>query len=64
MLGDPEGAFTAAIGMSFDAPPAGLISRSQRYAMLVEDGTVAVLQAEDSPGTCDVSGGEALLAAL
>jgi cytochrome c peroxidase len=29
--------------------------------MLVEDGKVRVFQAEESPGTCEVSAGEALL---
>ena len=62
MLGDAESAFTNAIGMNFDAPPVGLIGRSKRYAMLVEDGKVTLLQAEESPGTCEVSAGEALLA--
>ncbi len=64
MLADPEGAFTAAIGMAFDAPPAGLHKRSKRYAMLAEDGVVKVLNAEDSPGQCEVSAGEALAAAI
>ena len=64
MLGDADASFTKAIGMDFDAPPAGLLSRSKRYAMLVEDGTVSVLHAEESPGVCEVSGGEALLAAI
>lgn len=64
MLGDPGGAFTKAIGMDFDAPPVGLHGRSKRYAMLVEDGKVAVFQAEENPGVCEVSGGEALLAAM
>ncbi|GFE48969.1 peroxiredoxin [Roseobacter cerasinus] len=61
MLGDADSSFTKAIGMDFDAPPAGLHGRSKRYAMLVEDGTVTLLQAEESPGVCEVSGGEALL---
>lgn len=64
MLGDALGEFTAAIGMNFDAPPAGLMGRSKRYAMVVEDGVVTVMQAEDNPGVCDVSGGEAVLKAL
>ena len=64
MLGDPESSFTKAIGMDFTAPPAGLVARSKRYAMLVDDGTVTVLHLEESPGTCEVSGGEALLAAM
>ena len=64
MLGDPQSAFTKAIGMEFDAPPAGLLARSKRYAMYVEDGTVKVLHVEESPGTCEVTAGEALLAEI
>ncbi len=64
MLGDAQSAFTKAMGMDFDAPPAGLIARSKRYAMLVEDGIVKVLQQEEAPGVCEVSGGEALLASV
>lgn len=62
LLADADSSFTTAIGMVFDAPPTGLIKRSRRYAMLVEDGTVTALQIEESPGTCEKSGGEALLA--
>lgn len=61
MLGDPASDFTKALGMAFDAPPAGLYGRSKRYAMLVEDGTVTVLNVEESPGVCEVSAGETLL---
>jgi cytochrome c peroxidase len=64
MLADAECAFTKSIGMEFSAPPAGLIDRSKRYAMVVEDGIVTHLQAEESPGVCELSSGEALLAAL
>lgn len=64
MLGDAEGTFTKAIGMDFTAPPAGLIGRSKRYAMVVEDGVVTSLSEEASPGECDISGGEALLATI
>jgi cytochrome c peroxidase len=64
MLADAESAFTKAIGMDFTAPPVGLIARSQRYAMLVEDGVVKVLHVEESPGTCEATAGEALLAAI
>ncbi|MFV0411105.1 MAG: peroxiredoxin [Paracoccus sp. (in: a-proteobacteria)] len=60
-LADADGSFTKAMGMSFDAPPAGLYGRSKRYAMLVEDGAITAMNAEDSPGECDISGGERLL---
>ncbi|MFK7762302.1 MAG: peroxiredoxin [Roseobacter sp.] len=62
MLADADSTFTKAIGMDFSAPPAGLTDRSKRYAMLVDDGKVTLLQEEESPGTCEVSAGEALLA--
>ena len=61
MLSDAESTFTQALGMDFDAPPAGLLARSKRYAMLVEDGKVVILNAEASPGECEISAGEGLL---
>ena len=64
MLGDPESAFTTAIGMNFDAPPAGLMARSKRYAMVVTDGAVTTLHVEEAAGTCEVTAGESLLATL
>lgn len=64
LLGDPESSFTKAVGMDFTAPPVGLMARSKRYAMLVEDGKVSLLHEEENPGACDVSAGEALLAAM
>ncbi|WP_172328836.1 peroxiredoxin [Mangrovicoccus sp. HB161399] len=64
MLGDADGSFTKALGLDFTAPPAGLIGRSKRYAMLVEDGVVTTLHLEESPGTCEISAGEGLLATM
>lgn len=64
MLADADGSFTKAIGMNFDAPPAGLLGRSKRYAMLVENGTVKALHVEETPGVCETSAGESLLAEL
>mgnify|MGYP006279878763 CR=1 FL=1 len=64
MLADPEGGFTRAIGMDFTAPPVGLINRSKRYSMVVEDGKVTALNVEDSPGSATVSTGDSMLAAL
>jgi peroxiredoxin len=61
MLGDADASFTKAIGMDFTAPPVGLINRSKRYAMLVENGVVSVLNLESSPGECEISAGETLL---
>jgi peroxiredoxin len=64
MLADPEGALTQALGMSFDAPPVGLIGRCKRFALMADDGVVKVLQLEENPGVCEVSGGEAMLDAI
>jgi cytochrome c peroxidase len=64
MLADPLSEFTKAIGMDFDAPPAGLMGRSKRYAMLVEDGKVTLLHLEEAPGACEATAGEALLAEM
>jgi len=64
MLGDADASFTKAIGMDFDAPPAGLFGRSKRYAMLVDDGVVTILNEESGPGECEISAGETLLDAM
>lgn len=64
MLADPEAAFTKAVGMDFTAPPAGLINRSIRYAMYVEDGEVKVLHKEEARGVCEATAGESMLRAI
>ena len=61
VLADADGSVTKALGLSFDAPPAGLFGRCKRFAALLNDGKVEVIQVEDSPGQCSVSAGEALL---
>ncbi|MCT4607876.1 MAG: peroxiredoxin [Pelagimonas sp.] len=64
LLADADSSLTKALGMDFDAPPAGLIARSKRYAMLVEDGTITKLHLEENPGACEISAGEGLLDAI
>lgn len=64
MLADAESEFTTAMGMNFSAPPVGFVNRSKRYSMLVENGVVAILNQEASPGQCEISAGETLLAAM
>lgn len=63
MVGDGNGEFTAAIGLEMDGSGFGLGKRSQRYAMIVDDGKVAKLAVE-APGKLEVSKAEAMLAAL
>ena len=63
-LADADNAFTTAIGMQFDAPVVGFFARSKRYSMLVDDGTVKILNTEVSRGVCELSAGEVLLAQM
>jgi len=63
MVGDGNGDFTKAVGLEMDGSGFGLGSRSQRYAMIVEDGTVSKLAVEEA-GQLDVSAAEAILQAL
>ena len=64
MLADGNGDFTKALGLEMDGSKFGMGLRSQRYSMLVKDGTVAALNVEASPGVMEVSGGDKILAAL
>ena len=61
MVGDGNGEFTAALGLEMDG--SGFGTRSQRYAMIVDDGTVTKLAVED-PGQFEVSKAESILEAL
>ena len=63
MIGDGNGDFTKAVGLEMDGSGFGLGTRSQRYAMIVEDGTVTKLAVEE-PGQFEVSKAEAMLEAL
>jgi peroxiredoxin len=63
MLADGNGDFTAQLGLELDGRGFGLGTRSQRYAMIVENGVVKVLNVEEGPGV-DVSAAETILAAL
>src|SRR6478609_9826037 len=47
MLADGGGAFTDAVGLSFDASRFGMGKRSQRYSMIVDDGVVKELNIEE-----------------
>lgn len=63
LLGDSNAAFTKALKMDFTAAPLGLIDRSNRYALVLEDGVITAVQI-DEPGVCDLSTGEGLLKKL
>ena len=63
MLADGSGAFTKALGLELDLVARGLGVRSQRFALVAEDGKVTHLAVEQ-PGGFDVSRAEAVIAAL
>lgn len=63
MLADGNGDFTKALGLDMDATKYGMGIRSQRYAMIVEDGVVKQLDVEE-PGGYSVSSAEHVLKEL
>ncbi len=63
MLADGSGDFTRAVGLVMDARGFGMGERSQRYAMVVDDGVVKQLNVE-APGEFKVSSADYMLAEL
>ncbi len=61
MMADGSAAFAQATGLTLDLNARGMGLRSQRYSMLVVDGTVKTLNVE-APGKFEVSNAETLLA--
>src|SRR6266567_6603919 len=60
MLGDGNGEFTQAMGLTMDGSKFGLGTRSQRYAMIVQNGVIKDLFVE-KPGAFEVSSAENVL---
>lgn len=60
MLADGNADFAKALGLEIDLTKFGLGVRSKRYAMLVEDGVVKVLNVDESPPVHDKSSAETL----
>jgi peroxiredoxin len=63
MVADGNGEFTKAVGLEMDGSGFGLGTRSQRYAMVIEDGVVTVLNVEPGPGL-SVSAADEILSVL
>ncbi len=63
MLADGSAALTKALGLELDLTARGLGVRSQRYALVAEDGKVTHLAVE-APGGFEVSKAESILAAI
>jgi len=64
MLADGSGEFAKALGLELDMRARGLGVRSQRYSMLVDNGTVKTLNIEAQPGQVEASSADAMLKAL
>lgn len=63
MVADGNGLLAGALGLEMDGSGFGMGTRSQRYAMVVEDGVITKLAVE-APGKFEVSSAEAILEAL
>ena len=63
MMGDGSGEFTKKMGIELDLTARGLGMRSDRYAMIVEDGVVKSLDRE-APGKFEVSDAASILKKL
>ena len=63
MMGDGSGEFTKKMGIELDLAARGLGIRSDRYAMIVEDGVVKSLDRE-APGKFEVSDAASILKKL
>ena len=63
MLADGNGEFTRAVGLELDASGFGMGKRSQRYALIVQDGKVTDVLVEPGPGL-NVSSAESVLGKL
>ncbi|MGD0947530.1 MAG: peroxiredoxin [Candidatus Binatia bacterium] len=63
MLADGNAEFTKALGLALDASGFGMGTRSQRYAIVAQDGKVKELFVEPGPGLT-VSSAESVLAKL
>ena len=63
MIADGSAHFTRALGLELDLDAAGMGVRSQRYAMVVNDGVVETLNVEE-PKKFEVSDAQTILATL
>lgn len=60
MLADGSAAFATALGLQIDLTARGLGIRSKRYAMIVDDGVVTLVNVEDAPPNHSVSSAETI----
>ena len=63
LVGDGSAEFTKAAGLELDLGPRGLGLRCQRFAMVVDDGTVKSIEIDEA-GAFDKTSAESVLAGL
>ena len=63
MVADGNAEFTEAMGLTLDGTGFGMGTRSQRYAMLVDNGVITQINVEEGPGV-DASSAETMMALL
>ncbi|MBM3482918.1 MAG: peroxiredoxin [Alphaproteobacteria bacterium] len=64
MLGDGNGDFARATGLTLDGRGFGLGERTTRFSMLVDNGVVKVLNVEGNPGEMKESSADKLLSQI
>ena len=64
MLADGNGEFARATGLTLDATAHGLGMRSQRFALVAQDGKVTAFHVEEKAGACDDTSAPKILASV
>ncbi len=64
ILSDGNAELTKTMGLEFDGSGFGLATRSKRYVMIVNNGTVESLDIEDAPSDVELSGAAACMLKL
>ena len=60
-VADGNGTWVKSMGLTFDGSAFGLGERAKRFAMLLDDGILKMLEVEETPGTCGATSGESFL---
>ena len=64
MLVDGSADYTKALGLELDLTARGMGVRCQRFAIVIDDGTVSAVEVEENPGGIEKSGAQAILEIL
>ena len=64
MLADGSADYTKALGLELDLTARGMGVRCQRFAIVIDDGTVSAVEVEENPGGIEKSGAQAILEIL